>query len=522
MQNSPNVSAGAVTQRLDEADLSAGGSSSSAAISFNPAMTDDLLEDMEAIKGDAIGNTLYSSRFVLRTLLRLNDNKAISHPLAEDFEKDLCTLWDMTIEPDVVCLLLEHHMLEHFGTVIRDTDDQRLTEILVGLIGNMCATLEEARTVLSLSAETMATLLHLVTCSDSLILVQLMRLLHAALVFNNSGDEPIWFEHFVRCEPFVPGLAFVLQNSSSSSLLRHTFEALSSMCIKFAVIDGTPESPTDLKDLLVRPDIIGGMIEAFRQMIPLAVVDGGGDDSTAEPPSLQANKTMNQFLDITTILSQYGEYSLAAYADYVDDLLCCLSRIVRPLQQRSYLFPLNGNALGIVENVHDILQQLGDPFGAQFYGQILNVWRLLDEEQQKSTDKCDAKEWDELHETEDEGEVNGQDVQMSLLEMLTRLTVRADEECFVRAMQSWCESEAAVRRLFGKMYAATASSADKNDDVDGGDEEDDDDVDPDIRECCQKLEVAAKRCWGLSLTESLTKEINGQNVTATIDVEQNE
>lgn len=472
-------------------------------VSYNPSVTDDLLADMEAIKGDAIGSTLYSSRFVLRTLLRLNDNKAISHPLAEDLEKDLCTLWDMTIEPDVVRLLLEHHMLEHFGTIIRDTDDQRLTEILVGLIGNMCATLDDARMVLSLSAATMATLLHLVTCSDALILVQLMRLLHAALVFNNSGDEPIWFEHFVRCEPFVPGLAFVLQNSSSCTLLRHTYEALAAMCIKFAVIEASTDAPTDLKDLLVRADLIGGMIEAFRQMIP----EGG--DVLTEPPSLQANKTMNQFLDITTILSQYGADSLAAFGDHTSDLLCCLGRCVRPLQQHTYLFPLNGNAQGIVENVHDILQQLGDPFGAQLFGQILDVWMLLDREQQCTATVKSGGEWEELHETEDEGEVNAQDVQMSLLEMLTRLTVRASDDCLVGAMQDGCQS-VAVQRLFAEMSAATG-------------DDDDDDVDPDIRECCQKLETAAKRCWGLSLTAETTKKSrtngNQENVTDTIDAD---
>lgn len=64
--------------------------------SFNPENEEQ--EDLENLKGDAIGSTLYSERFVLKTLLKLS--QGLEKELAENepFENDLCALWDMTME----------------------------------------------------------------------------------------------------------------------------------------------------------------------------------------------------------------------------------------------------------------------------------------------------------------------------------------------------------------------------------------------------------------------------------------
>lgn len=73
--------------------------------SSNPTITTDIIEDLEKIKGDSIGDTLYSSRFVLKTLIKLtNFTSSSTLEQDEDFEKDLCILWDMTIEK--VCIHL--------------------------------------------------------------------------------------------------------------------------------------------------------------------------------------------------------------------------------------------------------------------------------------------------------------------------------------------------------------------------------------------------------------------------------
>lgn len=428
---------------------------------------------MEAIKGDAIGNTLYSSRFVLKTLLRLNDQKFLTSPLAEDFEKDLCTLWDMTIEADVVNLLLEHHMLEHFGVVIRDTDDQRLTEILIGIIGNMCA-VPATRQALCMNSELMATLLHIITCSDSLILVQLMRLLQTALVFENSGDEPLWFHHFTEFDDFIGKFSFLLENSSSNTLLRHAYEALNAMCVKFAVIEVPLNSgELELKDLFVKPQLVGALIEALHQMLPQS--QEGIDETSVTQNS---NKIMNMFLDINMVLVQYGEQSRLCYIEHIDAFLQCLCQILEPLCQQINLFPLCTSNQGIIESVYDIIQQLDDPFHEKLFSMVLQIWSLVSTHENTKKDEID----DEFGSDEDEDFVNVNDLTMSLLELLSRLSVRAKPEQLAAALQTF--EPHVVRELHSALSAG--------------------DLDPDINESCAKIEMTAKKLWKIDFANNLS------------------
>lgn len=88
----------------------------------NISLTAD--ERLGELKGDAIGDTLFSERFVLKTLLHLSK---LEKSLEEDegFENDLCVLWDMTLETDVSKVLLEHSVLEVFSGLIQQSEDKR-------------------------------------------------------------------------------------------------------------------------------------------------------------------------------------------------------------------------------------------------------------------------------------------------------------------------------------------------------------------------------------------------------------
>lgn len=402
--------------------------------------------------------------------MRLNDQTCLTSPLAEDFEKDLCTLWDMTIEADVVHLLLEHHMLEHFGIVIRDTDDQRLTEILIGIIGNMCA-VSETRHALCLNSELMATLLHIITCSDSLILIQLMRLLQTALVFENSGDEPLWFRHFTEFDDFIGRFSFLLENSSSNTLLRHAYEALNAMCVKFAVIEVSLNSEElELKDVFVKPQLVGAVIEALHQMLPQST-DGVDETSGTQ----NSNKIMNMFLDINMVLVQYGELSRLCYSEHMNAFLQCLCQILEPLCHQIYLFPLCTSNQGIIESVYDIIQQLDDPFHEKLYSMVLRIWFLVSTHESTKNDEIE----DEFGSDEDEDYVNVNDFKLSLLELLARLSLRAKSEQLRNALQTFEPN--VVRQLHSALSAG--------------------DLEPDIKESCAKIEITAKELWQIDFTK---------------------
>ncbi|CAO1314955.1 unnamed protein product [Diamesa hyperborea] len=383
-------------------------------------------ETVVKMKGDAIGDTLYSERFLLKTLLELTSQNG--KKLEESFEKDLCFLWDMTIEKSVVKLLLEHSVLELFSGIIDITEDDRLIEILLGIIGNMCCMLE-TRDVLCNSPEVMTVILNQLISSDPLILLQLMRLLYSAILFENSGDELTWFDHFKNCENFVEKFAFILANSTSSTLLTCSFEALNAICAKFAVIELQPEAPRDtgFSKIFVQKCLIEGLIEAFKQVIPINIESDSS--STDLIPTNSIQKFMNLFLELNLILSQYEELSVNAYKDGLDEFNKCLSRILTPLTQKMYLFPLTSTHQGVIENINDIVQALGDGFNAECFSQMVLIWELIEDE--KSKEK--PSEWED--DSDDGTAVDLVDICMTILEYCTRISYNCSEIEFINSVK---------------------------------------------------------------------------------------
>lgn len=449
---------------------------SPAAESSNPTITTDLIEDLEKIKGDSIGDTLYSSRFVLKTLIKLTNFTSTS-TLEEDeeFEKDLCILWDMTIEKDVVLLLLEHNVLELFASIIQtNEEDKRLTEILVGIIGNMCA-VSETRSRLCFSVELMTPVLDLVSCTDSLILVQLMRLLHAALVFENSGDEICWFNHFKSAENFVEKLAFLLYNSMSTTLLVNAYEALNSICTKFAVIEIQPEGKDcSFSELFVVPCLVSGVVEAFKVMLP-EHTDQSTDDSLQ--PTKSSQRIMNLFLDINVILSQYASLSKESYQDCLPDVLQCISRILEPLCNDIHLFPVSSNEQGVIENINEIFQALGDPFHGKCFSKLISIRSMID----KHINSKKPTEHSEWENDSQEEEIDLDDLNITILELLTRTCKNASIDDIAEHVKSLDKDN--VVNLFEALKAG--------------------DSEPDIQESCTKLSAVISKLWNFDVDSVL-------------------
>lgn len=432
------------------------------------------------------GDTLYSKRFVLKTLLSLGQ---LESPLSEDFEKDLCTLWDMTIEKDVVKLLLEHNVLEIFANIIQVTEinivteisKNRLIEILIGIIGNMCS-LSATREAMCQQSDIMVPIIEKVSCTDSLILVQLMRVFHSCLVFENSGDETMWFDHFRAVDQFVEKFAFVLSSSMSTSLLLHAFEALNAICTKLSVIEIQPDvaNATGFRDMFVKPILVEGVIEAFRQMLP--------DTTITEDETLVTKKTkriVSLFLDISVILSQYEQHSIECFQPYDNEFRACLARCLEPLCHPVHLLPLTSHEQILIENVNEISQALNDNFDSQCFSQIIRIWslieKLLGEKEVKSNG---VGEWDrdDSDLNGDTDDVNASDISMTLLEYITRTSKRATVG----------EIKQSIATLDLDLHILSLSET-----LSAGSSEND------IRDCHAKLMAAAKLIWNMEITTNV-------------------
>ncbi|XP_061394198.1 protein saal1 [Musca vetustissima] len=219
--------------------------------SCNPTLPDADAEgtDIQLLKGDAIGDTLYSERFVLNTLLKLAEVKKDLQN-EEEVERDLCSLWDMTIERDVVLFLLEQDVLEIFSGIIRTTEDKRLSEILVGILANMC-NVQETRDQLEQQEETVQVLLELSSCLDSLTLEQLMRLFAVVFVKVKESSVTMWYNYLLKCDQFVKNICFILASAANNTLVLQTMETLNAILAKFAVMDDDDEDGKTKDDIKV-------------------------------------------------------------------------------------------------------------------------------------------------------------------------------------------------------------------------------------------------------------------------------
>lgn len=459
-----------------------------AAPTCNPSLPTELDDaEAEGIKGDSIGDTLYSERFVLTTILKLIQSK--HGPLREDeaFESDLCSLWDMTIEKDVIKLLLEHSVLEVFANAIQSSNDPRLVEILIGTIANMCS-LRETREHLCANPDITFPIMENIACFDSLTLIQLMRFFMAVLVFENTGDESLWLAHFDQVPCFVDRISFILSNSCNLNLLVGAIEAVNVICTKFSVLEAQQENQDaakDFKEIFVKSTLVISINDAFKQLLfpdPETPAEDDGEENgnrgeMEEMVSKKKNRIMNIFLDILVILSGFDSISMEAFIDFLPETLDNVAKVLAPLCSPINLLPLTTNEQGILENVNELFQSLQDPFHSQCLSSIIHIYSIVaaerrDKKKANGGGATERSEWEDKETGED---VSAEDLCITLLELITRISVNVEQ---VRL-------EAAVKDL-GPIACQAV--------LDGMSSEDQDE---DIEVCVDRYRLALKNLWNV-------------------------
>lgn len=170
------------------------------------------------LRGDAIGDTLYSESFVVKTLFKFKDFK-----WNKDFEDDLCFLWDMTLEKDVCEYLFRLSYPAIVSATLSNNEDNRFIEIVIGILANMlCADCEK-----NISTEEIDFIISFINNNDPLILIQVMRFIKSLVCIDNKTD-------FVN-EEFMEKINFILANSMNDNLLVVTLDTLSKLSLDFKI-----------------------------------------------------------------------------------------------------------------------------------------------------------------------------------------------------------------------------------------------------------------------------------------------
>ncbi|EFA09779.1 uncharacterized protein LOC100141806 [Tribolium castaneum] len=195
-------------------------------------------ETASKLRGDAIGNTMYSERFVLNTLMQFSDLK-----WSEEVENDLCVLWDMTEEKDVCEFLYRLSYPTLACTALANYTEPRFVEIVVGIFANLLCSKCES----NVKEDEIRAVLDLLNSDDPYILIQVMRFLHALAFMCEKLD---FFErrHFDK-------IMFILNNSTNRELLTVSLKALA------ALTDGT-KLPLDV----ITPELLSSTLAAYKTL----------------------------------------------------------------------------------------------------------------------------------------------------------------------------------------------------------------------------------------------------------------
>uniref|UniRef100_A0A1A9V2S8 Beta-catenin-like protein 1 N-terminal domain-containing protein n=1 Tax=Glossina austeni TaxID=7395 RepID=A0A1A9V2S8_GLOAU len=362
-------------------------------------------EDLQRIRGDAIGDTLYSERFVLNILLKLSKlEKNLQEE--EEMEKDLCTLWDMTLDADMIEYLLKQDVLTLFAEVIKATNDKRLTEILVGILANMCD-LKKTRDDLCLQeSQLVEVLLDLSGCLDALTLQQLMRLW--AVIFVKSPTEHIekWYDLVCKDGQFIENICFILNNAINHKVLLQTLETLNAVLAKFALLDNPAKNFTEL---FIKSEVINATMEAFNTIL----TDNAGQENDTDELEKKEVKIKQTFCNIHSILTQYQQYSEEAYAAHSEDILLCMKKILKPLALEVDLETWQTFELEVFETLSDLLEILPRCFDPHLSSYLIKIWLKVLQTQQSSAS------------TEFEEELNHQDLSDKCLQLLLLILTQA-------------------------------------------------------------------------------------------------
>ncbi|XP_066524671.1 protein saal1 isoform X2 [Hoplias malabaricus] len=182
-------------------------------------------DDEEKVEdADAIGETVYSKHWLFSTLTSLiemvteqesNQGDGLVE-LSDEHEDKLCKVWDMAMDKDVAGFLQEFKALDILLGVIAKSRCPRLTEICVGILGNM-ACFHDTCVSLSQNDDLCAVLLLLLADSDPPTLLETCRLLVTCV--SQADVAPLWLERIQQHPATCSNLCFIMRSSTNVELL---------------------------------------------------------------------------------------------------------------------------------------------------------------------------------------------------------------------------------------------------------------------------------------------------------------
>lgn len=271
-------------------------------------------ETKEKLKGDMIGDTLYSESFVIKTLMNLSDLKC-----SEEMEQDLCFLWDMTVEKDVCKYLFHLQYPSLASAALANCTEARFIEILIGILANILVADCEKH----LTDNEIKLILNEINTDDSAVLIQIMRFIEA-LAYGMPERIHLLGEDVVEGR-----LQYILNYSENFDLITHTMQALVRVTEDFR-----------LDEYEVNSLLFKAVIEGFDTIFSVE-----SNNFEVEIDTEETSKIVKIFLNLITNMCAYSQKyhhddDIPTSINQCGKLAISICRILRHFSEEKNLFPL--------------------------------------------------------------------------------------------------------------------------------------------------------------------------------------
>lgn len=175
-----------------------------------------------------------------------------SHELSDAFERELCELWDMSMNADVAAFLEEMETTEVLLDAVLKSQNSRVTEICVGILANMACS-HDVCVKMMRNKDLLDIVTVLLDEPDAPVLVEVTRLIHVCL--SNDEVEPQWMT-VLETESVFKNFIYIFENSLNVDLLTNCSQVVDK------VLDSSDEMLRTWADL----PLVTAVCEAMKQM----------------------------------------------------------------------------------------------------------------------------------------------------------------------------------------------------------------------------------------------------------------
>ncbi|KAJ8391344.1 hypothetical protein AAFF_G00089740 [Aldrovandia affinis] len=355
----------------------------------NPSPPPGQVEEPEA-EGDSIGETLYSKHWLFSTLtclIQTVTEQEAGDPgdqmeLSEEEEDNLCKIWDMAMDKDVAGFLQEFKCSDILLGAIAKSRSPRLTEICVGILGNV-ACFPETCLSLSQNKDLGAVLLLLLGDSDPPTLLETSRLLLTCLA--QPSVAPLWLERVRQQASVCPSLCFIMCSSTNVDLLVKVGELVHKLFdLDEELMKTWITAPPSEEDFGSKLPVAPSLLEAVKQLRPESP-----EGMEVYLHVLQLLTTVDEGVQALVELAGNGEEPWAVLCELVCEDLCQPDDPPLILQeQKGLLAP----ALAVLSTVFACQDQENQRTGINFplVGTLLRVLQYLRECQQRAIEGQDS------------------------------------------------------------------------------------------------------------------------------------